>query len=99
MGSAMASPHAAAMMHADCEREPISFPERIQSFGFLIAVTNDWVIARVSDNLAGFLRIEPRDALGMALDRVIAQPAMHHLRNRLATLSPGSGIERTTDCA
>jgi len=30
-----------------CDLEPITRLERIQSFGFLIAVTRDWVICRV----------------------------------------------------
>jgi hypothetical protein len=34
-----------------CDREPITRPERIQSFGFLLALSNDWTIVRCSENL------------------------------------------------
>ncbi len=81
-------------MHADCEREPITFPERIQSFGFLLAVTNNWVIERASANLSQFLGMEAKSAIGMLLDRVIPQPAMHHLRYRVAMPGAGRGIDR-----
>ena len=81
-------------MHADCEREPITFPERIQSFGFLLAVTNNWVIERASANLSQFLGMEAQSAIGMLLDRVIPQPAMHHLRYRVAMPGAGLGIDR-----
>jgi light-regulated signal transduction histidine kinase (bacteriophytochrome) len=35
----------------ECDREPIANLERIQSFGFLLALSIDWTVARASANL------------------------------------------------
>jgi hypothetical protein len=39
---------------SNCDREPIHILGIIQPFGFLVAVTPDWMVARVSQNLADF---------------------------------------------
>ena len=38
-----------------CANEPIPLPGRIQSFGALVAVGSDWLIAHCSQNLAAML--------------------------------------------
>jgi light-regulated signal transduction histidine kinase (bacteriophytochrome) len=78
----------------ECAREPISFLDHIQSFGFLIALTNDWTIVRASANLHDFLGTMAAQAIGMNADRLIAQTALHDIRNRLAGLAGDSGTER-----
>ncbi|MBW8911486.1 MAG: hypothetical protein JF564_06295, partial [Sphingomonas sp.] len=35
-----------------CDREPIHLLGAIQSFGFLLAVSADWLVSRASENLA-----------------------------------------------
>ena len=77
-----------------CDREQITRRERIQSFGFLLAVTNDWTIVRASATLRSFLGTEACDAIGMPINRVIAKTALHDIRNRLAMLQPTDGTER-----
>ncbi|WP_380787107.1 HWE histidine kinase domain-containing protein [Sphingomonas sp. R86521] len=77
-----------------CAREPIAFLDHVQPFGFLLALANDWTIVRASANLHAFLGTEAADAIGMKADRVMAQTALHDVRNRLAGLSPNSGTER-----
>jgi light-regulated signal transduction histidine kinase (bacteriophytochrome) len=77
-----------------CAREPIAFLDYIQSFGFLIALANDWTIVRASANLFEFVGTEARQAIGMNADRLIAQGTLHDVRNRLAALSANSGTER-----
>jgi light-regulated signal transduction histidine kinase (bacteriophytochrome)/CheY-like chemotaxis protein len=77
-----------------CAREPIAFLDHIQSFGFLIALANDWTIVRASANLEAFLGTAASQAIGMKADRLIAQGALHDVRNRLAGLSAGSDTER-----
>jgi light-regulated signal transduction histidine kinase (bacteriophytochrome) len=52
----------------ECAREPISFLDHIQSFGFLIALTNDWTIVRASANLHDFLGTMAAQAIGMNAD-------------------------------
>lgn len=77
-----------------CAQEPIAFLDHIQSFGFLIALTNDWTIVRASANLHEFLGTHATQAIGMKADRLIAQETLHDVRNRLAGLVGGSGTER-----
>ena len=53
-----------------CDREPITFLDRIQNFGFLLALSNDWTIVRASANLCDFLGIEAAAAIGTRLDTI-----------------------------
>jgi light-regulated signal transduction histidine kinase (bacteriophytochrome) len=77
-----------------CDREPITRLERIQSFGFLLAVAKDWTITRVSENLDKFLGVSADRAIGMQLDDLIDRLALHEIRNRMVTLHLTHGTER-----
>ncbi len=77
-----------------CDREPITRLERIQSFGFLLAMSRDWVITRASANLAAMLGVEARSALGVILDTVVDRESLHEMRNRMAGLAMAGGVER-----
>jgi light-regulated signal transduction histidine kinase (bacteriophytochrome) len=76
-----------------CDREPITRPERIQSFGFLLALSNDWTIVRCSESLKAFLAVSPEQALGQRFDSLISEQATHDIRNRMAMLF-STGAER-----
>ncbi|MEO5598992.1 MAG: HWE histidine kinase domain-containing protein [Novosphingobium sp.] len=83
----------------NCDREPIHLLGAIQPIGFLVAVSTDWLIARVSANIGEFFDV--------AIDHIIGQPstvlfspdAIHAMRNRLALLRGTDGIERLFRCA
>jgi light-regulated signal transduction histidine kinase (bacteriophytochrome)/CheY-like chemotaxis protein len=77
-----------------CDLEPIARPEKVQSFGFLLALSSDWVVVRASANTAQFIGIGPEMALGKALDTLVDVEALHDIRNRLIGLSVGGGTER-----
>ena len=77
-----------------CDREPITRLERIQSFGFLLALSRDWVISRASANLEQMLGIDPRAALGEALDSWVDRESLHDIRNRMLGLSLSGCVER-----
>ena len=77
-----------------CDLEPITRLERIQSFGFLLAMSPTWVIVRVSANLEAMLGIEPAAALGVTLDSLVEPEALHEIRNRMIGLAATGGIER-----
>ena len=79
-----------------CDREPITFLDRIQNFGFLLALANDWTIVRASANLGDFLGIDAAAAIGMRFDTMMSQSAGHDLRNRMAMLFT-TGSERLFD--
>jgi len=77
-----------------CDREPITQLDRVQSYGFLLGFANDWTVVRASANLARFLGTEGNQAIGMPAERVLAQTALHDIRNRLVMLQPPDGTER-----
>ena len=76
-----------------CDREPITRLDRIQEFGFLLALSPEWLVVRASANLGSHLGIEAEAALGTHLDTLINATARHDIRNRLVTL-PTTGSER-----
>ncbi|HMH30673.1 MAG TPA: HWE histidine kinase domain-containing protein [Steroidobacteraceae bacterium] len=78
----------------DCDIEPITRLERIQSFGFLIAMSRTWVVVRVSANLEEMLGIKPTAALGTTLDSFADSDSLHEIRNRMTGLSATGGVER-----
>ena len=77
-----------------CDLEPITRLERIQSFGFLLAMSSDWIVMRASANLEMFLGVDPRAAIGMSLDSLADREVLHEIRNRLTGLSSIGGTER-----
>lgn len=79
---------------SNCDREPIHVLGIIQPFGFLVAVTPDWMVARVSENLAEFTGTSPETALGQPLSDLIDREAIHTIRNRLTTLRGPDAVER-----
>lgn len=79
---------------SNCDREPIHILGNVQPFGFLVATTPDWMIARVSENLQGFTGAAPEAALGMPLNHLFAREAIHTIRNRLTGLRGPDAVER-----
>lgn len=80
-----------------CDREPITRLERIQAFGFLVALTNDWTISRASANLDHFVGVSAHAAIGNAARELFSHSALHEIRNRLTMLHPATGSERLYD--
>ena len=78
----------------NCDREPIHVLGTIQSFGFLIAVTADWLVAHASNNVAEFIGIPPTALLGRPLAEFMAQDALHDIRNRITVLQRSDAVER-----
>lgn len=77
-----------------CDLEPITRLECIQSFGFFLAMSRHWIVKRASANLAMFLGVDPRDAIGRTLDSLVDHEVLHEIRNRLTGLSSTGGTER-----
>ena len=82
----------------NCDREPIHMLGAIQPVGFLIALTSDWMIARVSANIGSFFDAEPADLIGRPLASLLTPTAVHGLRNRLAMLRGPDSVERIFSC-
>ncbi|GGE14165.1 signal transduction histidine kinase [Polymorphobacter glacialis] len=78
----------------DCASEPIHVPGTVQSYGFLLALTLDWAITRVSANVAAFTGLPPAAWLGSIAADLIAPQALHTLRNQAAYLRETDEIHR-----
>jgi light-regulated signal transduction histidine kinase (bacteriophytochrome)/CheY-like chemotaxis protein len=77
-----------------CDLEPITRLGRIQSFGFLLAMSGDWTVVRTSANLAMYLGIQPGEAIGVKLDSLFDPEVLHDIRNRMTGLSMSGLTER-----
>ena len=82
----------------NCDREPIHILGAIQPIGVLIAVSNQWIVQRVSANIGAFLGVEAADALDRPLKEFIDPEALHAIRNRTAMLSGEDAVERVFGC-
>ncbi|MDF2386099.1 GAF domain-containing protein [Nostoc ellipsosporum NOK] len=78
----------------NCDREPIHALGAVQPFGFLLALSVDWLIRRVSANAEQFLEKPADDLLGTSAIPLLGEHAVHTLRNRLAMLRGGDAVER-----
>jgi light-regulated signal transduction histidine kinase (bacteriophytochrome) len=77
-----------------CDLEPITRLGRIQSFGFLLALSPDWVVTRASANLEFFVGVPAGFAIGKHLDSLVDAEVLHDIRNRLTGLASIGGTER-----
>jgi light-regulated signal transduction histidine kinase (bacteriophytochrome) len=82
----------------NCDREPIHLLGAIQQPGFLIAVSTDWLIARVSRNISDLLGHDPDDLLGAPLADYVPMTFLHDLRNRISLLAGPDMVERLFAC-
>jgi len=79
---------------SSCDREPIHILGAVQGFGFLLAVSPDWIVARVSANASEWLGRPVEAMLGMPLDELIDGEALHVLRGHLQTLRGPDAVDR-----
>ena len=82
----------------NCDREPIHMLGAIQPIGFLIALSSDWMIARVSANIADFLDEDSESLIGRPLSEIFPPTTIHNLRNRVAMLRGPDAVERLFGC-
>ena len=66
----------------------------IQPAGFLLALSEDWVIAAISANIGDYVDCVPAALIGRSASELLAEDAVHALRNRLALLRDPEGVER-----
>ena len=77
-----------------CDREPIHILGRVQSFGLLLAVTSDWIVARVSENCERFLGRGRDDLLGRALAEILPEATLQAVRSRMQSLRSDDAVEQ-----
>ncbi len=78
----------------NCDREPIHELGAIQPFGFLLALSTDWLVRRASANINQFFGVEAGELLGGSAIPLFGEHAVHTLRNRLAMLRGPDSVER-----
>ncbi|MBB5698434.1 HWE histidine kinase domain-containing protein [Sphingomonas yantingensis] len=78
----------------NCDREPIHLLGAIQPFGFLVALSADWIVRRASANLTEFLGLTAEAALGLSATDLFGEDAVHLLRNRMTLLRGADAVER-----
>ena len=69
-----------------CSQEPITRLDLIQDFGFLVALTNDWMVVRASANLEAHTGITPAMALGTFFSTWITAAALDKIRGRMSMI-------------
>lgn len=79
---------------AYCDREPIHHIGRIQSFGWLLAFSSDWIITHASANCRVLTGAEAQDMIGRPASEYIDANALHDLRGRLQILATAESIDR-----
>lgn len=78
----------------NCDREPIHVLGTVQPFGFLLALTADWLVSRVSTNSADHIGLRPDQMLGQPISTIFTADAIHTLRNRITLLRGPDSVER-----
>lgn len=79
---------------SSCDLEPIHIIGRIQSFGYLVSFSSDWIINHVSANIHDLLGEEPGDVVGMPAVQFIAGAALHEIRSRLQMIGASDTVDR-----
>ncbi len=77
----------------NCDREPIHIPGAIQPFGFLLALSAEWMIERAA-NTEAYLGSSPRGLIGMPATEILKTSAVRLLRDRIANLRGEDSVER-----
>lgn len=85
MNDALASgePYDGQVDLTTCDREPIHILGRTQSYGVLIAVSSDWIIQHVSENIEPVLQETPENLIGTPLDQIMPRKAMSRIRAKV----------------
>jgi light-regulated signal transduction histidine kinase (bacteriophytochrome) len=78
----------------NCDREPIHALGAIQSFGLLVAMTLDGIVARASANAAGLLGVASEALVGGKIEDVLAPETMHAVRASLQNVQAPDAVER-----
>lgn len=80
---------------SNCDREPIHIIGRIQSFGFLLVLSPEWIITHASRNISEYTQRSAESLIGCGAGEILSEEAMHTLRSRLQMLATPDATERT----
>lgn len=76
----------------NCDREPIHILGAIQPFGFLLAVSPDWMVRHASENAADYLGRAVE--VGAPAQPLLGEPATRSIRRHIQRLRDNDSVER-----
>src|SRR5262249_9481190 len=76
----------------NCDREPIHILGAIQPFGFLLAVSPDWMVRHASENAAEYLGAPVE--VGAPAQRLLGEAATRSIRRHIQRLRDSDSVER-----
>ncbi|OIQ33497.1 MAG: two-component system sensor histidine kinase/response regulator [Alphaproteobacteria bacterium MedPE-SWcel] len=79
---------------SNCDREPIHILGHTQSFGCLLAMSSDWLIAHASVNCHDLLGLAADDLIGQPFLDYFSQEFTHLLRTQVQSLANLKGAAR-----
>ncbi|WET02435.1 ATP-binding protein [Flavobacterium sp. YJ01] len=65
----------------NCDQEPIHIPGKIQPHGFLIGLTDDWIIDFCTSNISSYIDVSHKQALGEKFETVFGGRAQEQIFN------------------
>lgn len=76
----------------NCDREPIHILGAIQPFGFLLAISPDWMVRHASENAAAYLGTPVE--LGAPAQALLGEAATGSIRRHIQRLRDAEAVER-----
>ncbi len=77
-----------------CDLEPIHIIGRIQSFGWLLSFSSDWIINHASVNCEELFGQPAEELIGLTATQFLSPSALHDIRSRLQILGGAVSVER-----
>jgi len=77
-----------------CDLEPIHIIGRIQSFGWLVSLSGDWIVNHASVNCDELFSMPAPEMIGRPASHFIGAGILHDLRTRAQILSVAGSVER-----
>ena len=78
-----------------CDREPIHILGRVQPFGFLLALSSDWIIQHASENIQTVLGADMDEIIGSPAADFLAESTVEALRANLRGIATRDAVERS----
>ena len=78
----------------DASSEPVTDELQLQSCGFLIELSLDWIVQRASENIDRLIGESHVTLIDEPLGRFVQAQALHDLRNHFSRLSGSTGVAK-----
>ncbi len=77
-----------------CDIEPIHIIGRIQSFGWLVSFSSDWIINHLSLNCEELFGQPVDEMIGLSATEFLSPSTLHDIRSRLQLMAGSDAVER-----